>query len=244
MKYGIISDIHSNFEALDKVLNSMEKVDEVICLGDIVGYGASPNDCIKKIKDMNCRCIAGNHDLGVINKLDIRFFNHEAGEAIQWTAKKLSKENIHYLGNLKEEIYLKENVFAVHGSPGIFKWDYVDNNHTAAKIFKNYIFHIIFIGHSHIAGCFVLEKERGRVDYIDLSFGGHIYFSENKRYIINCGSIGQPRDGNSRASYGIYNSETEEIIVKRIKYPIFLAQKKILEAGLPKIFAYRLKIGR
>ena len=244
MKYGIISDIHSNIEALDEVLNNMGKIDKIICLGDVVGYGASPNDCIRRVKEIKSKCIAGNHDLAAIGKLDIGFFNQEARAAIQWTANKLTRESISYLKIFKEEIYLQDNIFAVHGSPGNNKWDYISDDYTAAMVFEKYIFDIIFIGHSHIAGCFVLEKIKEKVDYIDLSHGGHIFFSKGSRYIVNCGSIGQPRDGNPKASYGVYNDETKEIFIKRIKYPIFLAQKKILNAGLPEYFAYRLKIGR
>jgi len=244
MKYGIISDIHSNIEALDKVLDNMEKVDAIICLGDIVGYGANPNECISRVKEIKSRCIAGNHDLAAVKKLDVNFFNDEARAAIQWTSKKLTRENICYLESLKEKLYLQNNVYAIHGSPGNNKWDYINNRFIAAMIFEKYIFDIIFIGHSHIAGCFVLEKTKKRVDYIDLTLGGHVLFLENRRYIVNCGSVGQPRDGNSKASYGIYNDKKKEIIVKRINYPIFLAQNKILNAGLPKVFADRLKIGR
>ena len=242
MKYAIISDIHSNIEAFDKVLHDMGVVDGIFCLGDIIGYGASPNECIKRIREIKAKSIIGNHDLAVIKKLDLKLFNVEARVAIQWTANKLTKSNIRYLESLKEIYFLQNNIFMVHGSPEDNRWNYVDNHLTAATIFKNYTFNIIFLGHSHIAGCFVFEKEK--VNYIDLSFGGHILFSKNNRYIVNCGSVGQPRDGNPKTSYGIYDDKAKKVIIKRIKYPILLAQNKLLDAGLPQNLAYRLKIGR
>ncbi|GAI95914.1 unnamed protein product, partial [marine sediment metagenome] len=109
MKYGIISDIHSNYEALNEVLNNMEKVDEIICLGDIVGYGADPNCCIKKVKDLNCRCVGGNHDFAVSGKVDINYFNYAARAAILWTSIQLKKENLNFLLNLKKKIELEDN---------------------------------------------------------------------------------------------------------------------------------------
>ncbi len=244
MKYGIISDIHSNIEALNTVLDDMGKVDEIICLGDIVGYGASPNACIKKVKEITSKCLAGNHDQASIGKESIFFFNREAQDAIKWTANQLSAESKHFLESLKNLFFIKENILAVHGSPGEFKWDYIIDISSADMIFKNFIFDILFVGHSHIAECFSLDKEADRVNHLDFTLGGNIHLLDNERYIINCGSVGQPRDGNPKASYGIFDDKKRELTVKRVEYPIYLAQKKILNTDLPEIFAFRLEIGR
>jgi len=244
MKYGIISDIHSNYEALNTVLKNMGKVDQVICLGDIVGYGPNPNKCIEKIRKLKSLCIAGNHDLAVINELDKFYFNIEARNAIQWTKKILKIGNIQYLEGLKNEITLSCKIKIAHGSPGQYRWEYIIDKSFAAMIFNAFKFNVLFIGHSHLAGCFIFQKKRRKIEYIELKYGGYILLSENNRYIINCGSVGQPRDGNPQASYGIFDNVKNKVIVKRINYPILLTQKKILDAGLPRIFAYRLKIGR
>ena len=244
MKFGIISDIHSNSEALDCTLNNMGKVDEFICLGDIVGYGADPNYCVKKIKDLNCRCIGGNHDFGVIGKLDINYFNDAARKAILWTSRKIEENNKIFLLNLNKKIQVIENIFAVHGSPREPIFEYILDKNSAYDIFKKYDFKIYFIGHSHLAGCFSFNKSNNQVNYTDFINGGYIEILKNKRYIINCGSVGQPRDGNPDASYGIYDTEYKVVKIYRISYPIYLTQKKIINAGLPKILADRLSWGR
>jgi predicted phosphodiesterase len=244
MKFGIISDIHSNSEALDCTLNNMGKVDEFICLGDIVGYGADPNYCIKKIKDLNCMCIGGNHDFAVIGKLDINYFNDAARKAILWTSRKLEENNKIFLLNLNKKIQVIENIFAVHGSPREPIFEYILDKNSAYDIFTKYDFKIYFIGHSHLAGCFSFNKSNNQVNYTDFINGGYIEILKNKRYIINCGSVGQPRDGNPDASYGIYDTEYKVIKIYRISYPIYLTQKKIINAGLPKILADRLSWGR
>jgi len=244
MKFGIISDIHSNSEALDCTLNNMGKVDEFICLGDIVGYGADPNYCIKKIKDLNCRCIGGNHDFGVIGKLDINYFNDAARKAILWTSRKIEENNKIFLLNLNKKIQVIENIFAVHGSPREPIFEYILDKNSAYDIFTKYDFKIYFIGHSHLAGCFSFNKSNNQVNYTDFINGGYIEILKNKRYIINCGSVGQPRDGNPDARYGVYDTEYKVVKIYRISYPIYLTQKKIINAGLPKILADRLSWGR
>ncbi len=244
MKIGIISDIHSNSEAIDSVLKNIKKVDEFICLGDIVGYGADPNYCIEKIKDLNCRCIGGNHDFAVTGKVNINYFNYTARTAILWTSLQLKKDNLNFLLNLKKKLELRDDVFAVHGSPQNPLLEYILDKDTASFIFRKFDFKIYFVGHSHLAGCFSFNEENNQVDYMNFSNGGCIEISKNKRYIINCGSVGQPRDGNPKASYGIYDQKNEIVNIYRVSYPINLTQDKIFNAGLPRNLAYRLRYGR
>jgi predicted phosphodiesterase len=244
MKIGIISDIHSNNEAIDSVLENTKEVDEFICLGDIVGYGADPNDCIEKIKDLKFRCIGGNHDFAVVGKLDINYFNHTAREAIFWTSLQLKKENLNFLKKLEKKIELKDNVIAVHGSPQNPLVEYILDKDTANLIFSKFVFKICFVGHSHLAGCFSFNEDNNQMDYINFSHGGHIEISENKRYIINCGSVGQPRDGNPKASYGIYDLKNNAVNIYRVPYRFNLTQDKIINAGLPRSLADRLSYGR
>ncbi|MBU1290325.1 metallophosphatase family protein [bacterium] len=244
MKIGIISDIHSNSEAINSVLKNIKEVDEFICLGDIVGYGADPNYCIEKIKDLNCRCIGGNHDFAVVGKLDINYFNYTARAAILWTSLQLKKENLNFLLNLEKKIELEDNVFAVHGSPQNPLLEYILDKDTASLIFSKFDFKIYFVGHSHLAGCFSFNENDNRIDYMNFRNGGYIEIIKNKRYIINCGSVGQPRDGNPQASYGIYDLKYNAVNIYRVSYPINLTQDKIINAGLPKSLADRLSYGR
>ena len=244
MKIGIISDIHSNSEAINCVLKNIEKVDEFICLGDIVGYGADPNYCIEKIKDLNCRCIGGNHDFGVIGKVNINYFNYAARAAILWTSRQLKNENINFLLSLNKKIELEDDVFAVHGSPRDPILEYILDKNTASLIFSKFNFKIYFVGHSHLAGCFSFNENNNQIDYMNFSNGGYIEIHKNKRYIINCGSVGQPRDGNPQASYGIYDTNLKKVIINRVSYPIYQTKKKIINAGLPRILAERLSIGK
>lgn len=244
MKIGIISDVHSNYEAINSVLENIKEVDEFICLGDIVGYGANPNDCIEKLKDINCRCIGGNHDFAVAGKLDIDYFNDAARAAILWTSLQLKKENHNFLLNLGKKIELKDNVMAVHGSPQDPLLEYILDKDTASRIFNKFVFKIYFVGHSHLAGCFSFNENNNRIDYINFSHGGCIEISKNKRYIINCGSVGQPRDGNPQASYGIYDLKYNVVNIYRVSYPVNLTKRKIINAGLPRSLADRLNYGR
>lgn len=244
MKIGIISDIHSNSEAIDSVLKNIIKVDEFICLGDIVGYGADPNYCIEKIKDLNCRCIGGNHDFAVVGKVNINYFNYAARAAILWTTLQLKKENLNFLLSLKKKIEFRDDVFAVHGSPQNPLSEYILDKDTASLIFSKFNFKIFFVGHSHLAGCFSFNENNNHVDYMNFSNGGCIEINKNKRYIINCGSVGQPRDGNPKASYGIYDQEYSIVNIYRVSYPINLTKGKIINEGLPRSLADRLSYGR
>jgi len=244
MKIGIISDIHSNSEALQEVLNKMYDIEKIICLGDIVGYGADPNFCVNKIRELeHISCVAGNHDFATIEKINIDYFNYEAKQAIIWTKKYLFDENKEYLYNLPEKIALNEEIIAVHGSPSNPLWEYIVDLSSADLIFKKYHHKIILIGHSHLAGYFIYDEDNKKIEYTNLRNGGSIEIKKNKKYIINCGSVGQPRDGNPQSSYGIYDISQQKLIINRISYPINLAQRKIINAGLPKILADRLNYG-
>jgi len=243
MKIGIFSDIHGNSEAINCVLRTIENIDEIICLGDIVGYGADPNYCIEKIKELNCKCVGGNHDFGAVGKVNINYFNYYARTAILWTSRQLKNDNIDFLLKLNKNIELKDNVFAVHGSPQNPIFEYIADKNTASIIFNKFDFKICFIGHSHLAGCFTFNESNHQVDYINYSNGGCIEINRNKRYIINSGSIGQPRDGNPKASYGIYDQKNEIVNIYRVSYPINLTKNKIIDSGLPRSLADRLSYG-
>ncbi len=240
MRYGIFSDIHGNLEALEAVLESFlkEKVDRCLHIGDIVGYGADPSKCIKAIEKLSCVGVAGNHDWAASDLYDPVNFNEAAREAVLWTEAVLSWEEIGFLKSL--ELVFAENDFTlVHGtleSPGDF--NYMFDRRDARSSFTCMRTRLCFIGHTHVPGIFMSSK--GVVTYSRVQM---LTLAPLAKYIINVGSVGQPRDGNPRAAYAIYDDEKETVAIKRVEYDVKKAQDKILKAGLPSILAYRLSVG-
>jgi len=246
MKYGIISDIHGNLEALNVVLDylrQVEKINRFICCGDIVGYGARPNECTEIIHKLeNCSTVAGNHDWGAVGLEDTSFFNPIALAAVQWTGRHLTGDNRDYLRNLDSEIE-ENNFMLVHGSPRDPINEYIFEQRAflanVPEIKKN----ICFVGHTHVPLCFYITPSQ-EIGGIPLDDGTVLEINPSYKYLINCGSIGQPRDGDPRASCGTYDEETNILRIKRIKYDIAKTQEEILSAGLPTALALRLAYGR
>lgn len=237
MKLGIISDIHSNLEALQTVLEKMPSVDALICAGDVVGYGANPNECVGLIKDRGIRCVLGNHDKAVLTG-DTSWFNPLAAKAAHWTRKVLHSEYREFLAELPEKLPLDLDfpLLVVHGSPMNPVEEYVLDERTAGRCFKAAKQELIIIGHTHVAQSFSLGKTIESRQYKNggvLSVGG--------RAIINAGSVGQPRDGNWMASYAVMEGRKAEIF--RVAYDAESASRKISDAGLPQFFADRLHAG-
>jgi predicted phosphodiesterase len=247
MVYGIISDIHGNLEALNEVLLHLKDVDEIICLGDIVSYGANPNECCEIIKNSNCVCVIGNHDLASIDKYDITYFNPYAKDAILWTKKELNQENKKFLENINELIVFQEkekNFTLVHGSLEDPPTVYITSPWEAGICFNLLKTKICFIGHTHVAEYYQKKEDSPFIRHIQLWSGGVVEIQDGFQYIVNCGSVGQPRDSNPQASFGIFNLDKKEILIKRIDYKINIAQDKIKSAGLPSILYQRLGLGR
>ena len=239
MKYGLLSDIHANLEALNAVLGKFkeEQVEKNVCIGDIVGYGANPNECVELIRDNDFECVAGNHDWAVIGKQDVEYFNKRAKESVIWTADTLTEENKKYLEQFELTKEFPEFVI-VHATilePD--KWKYIRTTLNAHRSFEKIRKPVCFFGHSHAP---MLFKETQRPEY---SFDTSISIEENTKYLINIGSVGQPRDNNPDACYAIYDTEEKKVEIKRAAYDIKTAQNKIIEADLPRSFAYRLETG-
>lgn len=240
MKYGIISDIHGNLEALNAVLDDAadKGVEKYLCLGDIVGYGANPKECIKKIISINAECVVGNHDHAVVGLTDTVYFNTNAKMAVTWTEQILSEKEKKFLADLPF-VRKVDDITLVHSSlESPEMWRYVLNDVDAEKNLKRLENRICFIGHSHMP-CIFQEQYNSRALF---DFLNRITIKEKS--IVNVGSVGQPRDGDPRASYVIYDSETMIVSFERVPYNIKAAQKKIIKAGLPKILAARLDMGR
>ncbi|MEO0293521.1 MAG: metallophosphoesterase family protein [candidate division WOR-3 bacterium] len=240
MIYGIISDIHGNLEALLSVQKYLEshRVEKVICLGDIVGYGANPRECIKVVKKISQIILAGNHDFAVCGKTLIEDFNPYAKEAVLWSREVLNEEELIFLGNLPFK-YEEDDTIFVHSSlhrPEA--WRYLFDPVDTYKDFQIMEKNTLFVGHTHVP--IIFEDDGIKVKMLN---SPDLYLSPNNKYIINPGSVGQPRDRDPRASFIIYNSKERNIKRIRVEYNIKEAQRKIREAGLPEILATRLEYG-
>ena len=241
MRYGILSDIHGNLEALQAVLAALAKedIDKYFCLGDIVGYGADPGECIRQIKRLDPITIAGNHDWGSINLFDVSYFNPTALKAVLWTSKKVTAEDKEFLKRL-ELVYQEDELTFVHGSlRNPEQFEYILDVSSARATFELLGTAICFIGHSHVPVIFV--KEDNNYTY---TFQTKVKLKPGHNYIVNAGSVGQPRDANPQAAYVVYDSESRQLQIKRVLYDFPKAQDKIIKAGLPRILAERLAVGR
>ncbi len=243
MRYAIIADIHANLSAFRAVLDDIERmggVEEMWCLGDVVGYGPDPHQCIELLRQYNHKCVAGNHDWAAIGKIDTSDFNLDAAAACHWTARQLSPEDIEYLGNLPLVIQTSDFT-VVHGSPREPIWEYILSVPSAMENFSYFGSAFCLIGHSHVPLIFQYSGA-GSCSFSQFPTKGVLTLTE-KRLIINPGGVGQPRDGDPRASYAIYDSEARSITHYRILYDIAATQARMAEYGLPGRLVKRLSYG-
>ena len=243
MRYAIIADIHSNLVAFTAVLDDIERrggVEEVWCLGDVVGYGPEPSECISLLRQTNHICVAGNHDWAATGKIDTSDFNPDAAAACQWTGQRLTDEDVDYLSNLPLTIE-KGDFTLAHGSPREPIWEYLLSTEAAKENFGYFKSRFCLVGHSHRPLVFTYDKSG--VCSVSLFQGdGGLLLGEN-RLIINPGGVGQPRDGDPRASYAIYDSERDMVTLYRIPYDIGTTQAKMMAHGLPARLVVRLTYG-
>jgi len=236
--YAIISDVHSNLEALHAVLKEIDKenITDILFLGDAVGYGSDPNICTELLRSVSKVFIAGNHDRGSVGISDITSFNPYAMIAIDWTKNVLTEENMEFLKTVSLT-YEGKNIFLVHSSPkDPERWRYLESKESAVINFPYFQQTFCFVGHSHIP--FIAEQSyNGKT----VMYYKSAEVKEGCRYIINTGSVGQPRDGNPNACYVIFQNNLIEI--KRVPYDILLTQKKMSAAGLPNYLINRLAKG-
>jgi diadenosine tetraphosphatase ApaH/serine/threonine PP2A family protein phosphatase len=241
MRYAIISDIHGNIEALEAVLKDVaaEKVDEVICLGDLVGYGADPNECIEAVRKKASVVIAGNHDWAAIGKLGLEYFNSAARRAAEWTEAVLSDDHRRYLDGLPLTATAGDNVLLVHSSPAApDQWMYVFHPGQATREFSAFSQPFCFIGHTHQPAIFT--------DDGGFHLGGALScfrMGVGTRYMVNVGSVGQPRDGNPRAAYCVFDADHLVVSIRRVDYDIARSSMKIVQNRLPRSLAERLPLG-
>lgn len=240
MRFAIFSDIHANLEALAAVLRDAEeqKCTHYVCLGDVVGYNANPHECVARIQELDCPIVKGNHDEQASLIESSRDFNEIAEQAIEWTRDHLTEEDKQWLRDLRLQRQVRDFtiVHATLDTPA--QWGYVFNNLDAAASFTYQHTTVCFFGHTHVPMAFIRDDgvKRMRIE--------HLRIELSKKYFINVGSVGQPRDGDWRAAYCIYQVEQNSIEQRRLKYDLATAQNKIIKAGLPPLLAERLAIGR
>jgi len=244
MRYLIISDIHSNLAAFEAVLADAGPFDKVWCLGDVVGYGPDPNECVERLRDLPHICVVGNHDWAALGKMDTEDFNPDAKRACLWTREQLSPSNLEYLETLPKSL-VEEDFTLVHGSPRQPIWEYILNPAIAQANFEHFDTRLCLVGHTHVPIIYRDNPNQAGETMIP-SYGSPLALGED-RLIINPGSVGQPRDGDPRASYAILDSDRERsdltLEYRRIPYPIETTQARMVESGLPVRLIMRLAYG-
>ena len=242
MRYAIVTDIHGNVEAFDVALAQVAADDVVWCLGDIVGYGPNPNECVSRVRERAAVTVMGNHDLAAIEDFGIEWFNPAAAQAIRWTQGVLSEENARWLGTLGYE-HREADYLLVHGAPQPDYFEYILDKDSARRAFDSTDATLIFNGHTHVAEIYALAPD-GAVSQQHFQYGGTAQLEDGFRYVINVGSIGQPRDLNPQPSFGFYDAARKTVEVVRFDYAIETVQEKIECAHLPEVLARRLAMGR
>ena len=241
MKILVISDVHANLTALEAVLADTGSFDAVWCLGDLVGYGPDGNECVQRIGELpNLLCVRGNHDLAFCGDADLDIFNHEASEAILISRSLMAPETLQYLRGLPEKL-VSDLVTLIHGSPRNPVWEYILDVRIAAENFAGFDTQLAFVGHSHLPLMFTANPQNGLVERGYRTPGVTTVIAT--RAILNPGSVGQPRDNDPRASYGIFDPQHMTWEIHRVPYDIPSVQQRIIDAGLPEKHARRLSAG-
>jgi len=240
MKIALFGDIHANYEALETVLADAQDqgCDSYICLGDVVGYNADPIACLEKIQSMGCPVVKSNHDEDTGGEHSLEMMNPVAAEALQWTRDQLNPEQREWLARLRMVRQVNDFTIVHSTLDQPNAWNYVTNKFDAMSNFSYQFTQVCFHGHTHVPRVFVRSS---RVQEVKAD---SVVIEPGMKYFINAGSVGQPRDGDWRASYCIYDKEKNEIVFRRLEYDIKTAQNKILAAGLPEVLATRLAEGR
>jgi predicted phosphodiesterase len=241
MTYAILSDVHGNLESLERALSLTAEGDAVVSLGDVVGYGPNPNECVAMLAARSSHAVLGNHDLAAAENFGVEHFNRAARTAIGWTQQVLDEASRQWLNALPYELRLPDFLL-VHGAP-VNYFEYILDKATAASAFERTDAAIVFVGHTHIAEYWSRDAD-GAIGHKHMQHGGSLQLEPDKRYIIDVGSVGQPRDLNPLASFVRYDPDARSVEWIRYEYPIEAVQKKMREAGLPAYLVDRLSAGR
>ena len=241
MRILIISDVHANLTALEAVLADAGLFDAVWCLGDLVGYGPDPNECVETISNLpKLTCLVGNHDAAALGQIDLGAFNKDASISARWMQTTLTDACLRFLRNLPEQMEMNGTTL-VHGSPRNPVWEYLLDPRTAAHNFEYFDTQVCLVGHTHLPVTFLLQEDGTTLDWRILGMGEEITITG--RAILNPGSVGQPRDHDPRAAYAIYDPDQLSWELHRVQYDVLSVQKRIYDAGLPRRHALRLEEG-
>ena len=240
MRYAILSDIHGNLEALHAVLAHADShADAVLVLGDVVGYGADPQACLERVAERADAVVAGNHEHGVVGMLDLEWFNDRARLALEWTRGQLDDDHLAWLRTRPLTVEI-DDATLVHASPDQpAEWDYLLSAEDGFDVFGAFATRLCFVGHSHRPGAWSVGSS-GRAHEPGAR---EIELEAGRRYVINVGSVGQPRDHDPRASYALWDLDARRVTIERVPYDRVTARRKILSADLPRFLADRLLIG-
>jgi predicted phosphodiesterase len=240
MKFAIFGDIHANLEAFDAVMEDAKALgaDQFVCIGDVVGYNANPHECVARLQELGCPVVKGNHDEEASATTEIVGLNPLAHAALEWTRRQLTQEDKHWLRNLRMVRQVRDFtiVHATLDSPA--SWGYIISDLDASASFSYQHTQLCFYGHTHVPRAFVRDLRVSEVPPTTLNV------EPGKKYFVNVGSVGQPRDQDWRASYVLYTPAEQKVEWRRLEYDIATTQSKIIAAGLPERLASRLSEGR
>lgn len=240
MKYAIFGDIHANLEAFEAVMAdaATQGVTHYVCIGDVVGYNANPHECVKKLQDLGCPVVKGNHDEEASADTEIVGLNPLAHAALEWTRRNLDADDKKWLRELRMVRQVRDFtiVHATLDTPT--SWAYVMNKFDAMASFSYQFTQVCFFGHTHTPRVYVKGMS------VTIENTETLRIEPGRKYFINVGSVGQPRDGDWRSAYAVYDHDNQEVSIRRIPYDLQTAQRKIREAGLPEPLAERLALGK
>lgn len=240
MRIALFGDIHANLEALEAVLLDAkeQQVTDYVCMGDIVGYNADPAACLERVRSMDCPTVKGNHDEDAAGYHSLDSMNPVAAIALEWTRQNLSAEQREWLARLRMVRQVADFTVVHSTLDQPANWNYVTNRFDAMANFSYQFTQIGFHGHTHVPRVYV-KSER----VVEVA-AESVAIEEGSKYFINVGSVGQPRDGDWRACYAIYDTDHRVVVFRRVEYDIATTQRKILAAGLPEMLAERIAEGR
>jgi len=240
MRIALFGDIHANLEALEAVLKdaSEQGVTEYVCMGDIVGYNADPSACLEIVRAMNCPTVKGNHDEDASGSHSLESMNPVAAAALEWTRQQLTNEQRQWLARLRMVRQVSDFTVVHSTLDQPANWNYVTNRFDAMSNFSYQFTPICFHGHTHVPRVYM------KTDKVQEVFSDSVAIEDGAKYFINVGSVGQPRDGDWRACYAIYDLEHQMVVFRRVDYDIAETQRKIMAAGLPPMLAERIQEGR
>ena len=243
MQIALVSDIHSNLVAVEAVLAALPSYDELWCLGDTIGYGPRPNECLQYIRDRSSQALTGNHDLACLGEASLADFNALARKANEWNNRQLLPELRAYLHERPASVVAGPDVTLAHASPRDPIWEYILDVETALGNLEHFSTALCLVGHTHVPMIFALHAD-GQIDLEHAQAGQIIQLRPTSRYIVNPGSVGQPRDADPRAAYALWDTAAATVRFERINYDIDETQRQMREAGLPALLAERLSHGR